>query len=550
MAISEYRYRINGALNTSDSVLTNMERLANSATSWISFDMFTGQWDVVINKAEATAATFDDSNIIGSIQLNVVPLKDMYNIVEVQFPHTDLNGQKDYIRIGLPLVDRLPYEIDNVLTINYDLVNDPVQALYLGLQELKQSRLDKSITFRTDYSKINIPAGSVIAVTNTTFGWTSKLFRIITVKEIADNDALHTEITALEYSDNVYSTDDLERYTRTNASGIIPIGAIGKPVQPQVTKFEFVSRPGILIEADVPVGLVNGMEFWLTRDTSTGSDENRSYSLIGTVYATGGNNFITGDTVELNYDTLDTGNLLVKVRGVNGDVTGPYSDPSGLINYNATQVTDAIGDADVLDQNNGAISNLLGANALLWLLNQLMNGSTQSAANVAISLGDLFGITGNTANTIANTSAGISSVAGQAKKLMVSASTGKVTVANLAQTGGSFASLYSTTFVPDLSGQYKVDYIIDQNTSGAEGADNDEIAVDAEIFQGNTSVSYTSSGGPGAWYWNDFAMTDLVNLTAGVTYTLVFEYVQDTPSLPSATASFDVSWNIYSTSLG
>jgi hypothetical protein len=85
-----------------------MEKLANSTASWISFDMFTGKWDVVINKAESVSAAFDDSNIIGSIQLNILGLKDMYNSVEVQFPHSDLNGQKDYIRISIPAEDRLP----------------------------------------------------------------------------------------------------------------------------------------------------------------------------------------------------------------------------------------------------------------------------------------------------------------------------------------------------------------------------------------------------------------------------------------------------------
>jgi hypothetical protein len=442
MALSEYRYNINGALNTGDSVLANMERLANSATSWISFDMFTGKWDVVINRAEEVTALFDDSNIIGSIQLNIIALKDMYNIVEVQFPHIDLNGQKDYIRVGIPLNDRLPFEIDNVLTINYDLVNDPVQALYLGLQELKQSRLDKTITFRADYSKINIGAGAVIAVTNTTFGWTNEKFRVITVKEIADSDALHTEITALEYDDNVYSTDDLERYTRTNASGIISIGAIGKPPLPQVSKFEVDARPGLLIEADVPSGLVNGMEYWLTRDTTIGSDENRVYNLIGTIFGTGGNNLVTGETVELDYDTLDTSNLLVKVRGINGDITGPYSDPSGLINFNPIQVPDGIGqNTGILDANNGAIGGLLTANALLWLLNQLLNGNTDGPSLIE-NVGNLFGIVGNVANALVSSTTGITSAPGE----IANVSSQVDTLANTAITGLDVTTIeYSTS---------------------------------------------------------------------------------------------------------
>jgi hypothetical protein len=548
-----YRYRINGTLNTSDGVLANMEKLANSTASWISFDMFTGKWDVVINKAEDISAAFDDSNIIGSIQLNILGLKEMYNAVEVQFPHSDLNGQKDYIHISIPAEDRLPGELDNTLTINYELLNDPVQAQFLGLVELKQSRLDKTIVFRADYSKINIPAGAVISVTNTTFGWTAKQFRIVTVKEISDNDALHTEITAIEYNINTYSTDDLYRYIRSNATGIVTFGAIGQPDAPQVTKLEGVSRPGIIIEADVPGGLVNGMEFWLTRETTISSDDLRKYDLIGTVYGTGGTNLVQGDTVEIDYDTLDTGNLYVKVRGINGDITGPYSTPSGLINFNAKQVTDAIGgNTAVNDAAGSSISGLLGANGLLWLLNQLMSGgNTSNTAATISSLGSLFGITGNIANTVSGTLQGVGSAAKAGNKLMVIADAGSQKAITAAP-NTTPTYFYTKTFTPTVTGTYKIDAIIDQNSSGANGGrgsdwgeDEDYIQVSAVISQGATILFTSGSGGPGAQYWTDFAITGILNLTAGVTYGLGFAAEIRTESNPTTSASFDVSWNIY-----
>lgn len=545
-----YRYRINGTLNTSDGVLANMEKLANSAATWISFDMFTGKWDVVINKAEDVSAAFDDSNIIGSIQLNILGLKEMYNAVEVQFPHSDLNGQKDYIRISIPTIDRLPGELDNTLTINYDLLSDPVQAQFLGLVELKQSRLDKTIVFRADYSKINIPAGAVISVTNTTFGWTAKEFRIVTVKEISDNDALQTEITAIEYDANTYSTDNLYRYIRTNASGIVTFGAIGEPDAPQVTKLEGVSRPGLIIEADVPGGLVNGMEFWLTRETTISSDDLRNYNLIGTVYGTGGKNLTQGDTVDIDYDTLDTGNLYVKVRGINGDITGPYSTPSGLINYNAKQVTDAIGANTAVNDNAGSsISGLLGMNGLMWLLNQLMSGgNTSNTAATISSLGSLFGMFGNTATTASGQLQGIGNAVKAGSKLMLIADTGKVTVDNLGQTGVGGTSMYTTTFIPNVSGQYKIDVIFDQNSSGAAGDATDYVAVQFVLKQGSSTIATAGSGGNGAWYWTDFIATDVASLTAGVTYTLDFRYWLQTPNEP-VEASFDISWNVYSVAL-
>ena len=546
-----YRYRINGVLNTGDSVLANMEKLANSCASWISYDMFTGKWDVVINKDETVQKAFDDSNIIGGITLNGSSLRETYNSVEVRFPHSDLNNQMDYIKIEIPSGDRLPNEPDNTLNITYDLLNDPVQAQLLGLIELKQARLDKIITFKSDYSMVNLPAGAVISVTNDLYGWTEKLFRIVTIKEITEDGNLQSEITALEYDPSVYDTSDLYRYLRTNASGIVSIGSIGIPNAPQVTKFETDARPRVLIEADVTGGLVNAMEFWLTEDIppGVGSDENRTYRLIGTKAADNGQNLTQGDTIEIEVDNISNINFLVKVRGVNGDVKGPFSTPSGSIFFAPTQVTDAIGSGtSTLDDSGNQINGLLAANALMYLLGQLFNGST-ATGNAGVNSGslwntfwELFGDETGTPGNVQVITQGIGNAAKAGAKLQVGATAGKVTRGGLG-VATTPANMYNFTFTPDISAQYKADCIIDQNFSGANGNINDIIIVYFYILQGSTIIMNSASGGGGAYSWTDFVLTDTANLTAGVTYTMAFDYVNST--VAGGNAEFDISWNVY-----
>lgn len=546
-----YRYRINGVLNTGDSVLANMEKLANSCASWISYDMFTGKWDVVINKPETVQMDFNDDNIIGGINLNGSGLRETYNAVEVRFPHSDLNNQMDYIKIAIPSEDRYPNEPDNTLNITYDLLNDPVQAQLLGLIELKQARLDKIITFKSDYSMVNLPAGAIISVTNSLYGWTEKLFRIVTIKELSDDGILQSEITALEYDADVYDTSDLYRYLRTNASGIVTIGSIGIPNAPQVTKFESDARPRVLIEADVPGGLVNAMEFWLTEDIppGVGSDENRTYRLIGTKTADNGQNLTQGETVEIEVDNISNINFLVKVRGINGDVKGPFSLPSGSIFFAPTQVTDAIGsNTATLDDSGNQINGLLAANALMYLLGQLFNGST-ATGNAGVNSGSLWNAfwelfndeTGQTGNVYTTTQS-LGQVTKSGAKIQVSASAGKVTVNNLAP-ATNYTTMYTTTFTPDVSALYKIDCILDQNTSGAQGGNNDTIAVAFAVVRNSSVLASSNSGGPGAWYWTDYVITDTVNLTAGLTYTLTFDYINNTSA--GGNASFDISWNVY-----
>ena len=136
------RYRINGVIDTGKPVMNNLENIANSAGSWITYDITEGKWAVVINKIEASSHTFNDSNIIGAIKLSGTGLDSLYNSVETQFPLRDIGDDNDFIRIEIPSVDRKPNEPDHTLTLNYPLVNNPIQATLLGFLELKQSRID------------------------------------------------------------------------------------------------------------------------------------------------------------------------------------------------------------------------------------------------------------------------------------------------------------------------------------------------------------------------------------------------------------------------
>jgi hypothetical protein len=337
------RYQINGLLDTAQPVFQNIEKLCSAAGSWLSYDIHEGKWGVVINQSGTSIVSFNDSNIIGSISVSGTGLQDLYNQTKVQFPHRELKDSADFVTIEIPSGDRNSNEENNILNITYDIINDPVQAQLLGTIELKQSRVDLVINFQTDFSYINLKAGDVIDVTEDRFGFTNSLFRIITITEVQDdNGALLMQITALQYDANVYSTSDLYKYTRTDANGIITIGSIGTPGTPQVTKYEIDSRPRVIVSSTAPTGIVEGMEFWLSNDVGL-ADANRSYKLIATTKPTNGNVYTSGQTVQFDYDNLDTSNFVVKTRAFNTTVVGPFSSASGLITFTATQVTSAIG---------------------------------------------------------------------------------------------------------------------------------------------------------------------------------------------------------------
>lgn len=353
-SVLPYRYRINGLIDTSKTAIDNLELIGNSCATWLTYDVQDGKWAVVINRAGTSVHSFNDDNIIGAIKLNGTGLTDQYNGVEVRFPHRDLNDQDDWVRIEIPAEDRLPNEPDNILTMDLPMMNEPVQAQVVGLIELKQARLDKIITFQSDYSKINLQAGNIIDVSSDVYGWDAKLFRIIRMEETDVDGAIVIEITALEYDDNVYDLTDLYRYTRTNEDGILTQGALGTPTDPSVTKFEEDANPRVEITSTTPdntdplnqAGIIEGMEFWISTDGT-------NYTLLGTKRPDSALTYEANTDVTYSYNNIGT-SFYVKTRCINSTTTGEFSGPTSVI-FAPVQVPDAIKDGSTSLLNSSGI---------------------------------------------------------------------------------------------------------------------------------------------------------------------------------------------------
>lgn len=212
--------KINGVISTDKAVLQNLNDICTACGAFLTFDVSQGKWAVIINKAETSVASFNDSNIVGSITISETGVRELYNSVSVEFPHREIRDDVDYVDIEIDSADRFENEIDNNLTIRSDLINDPIQAQYIGSIELKQARLSKVIKFTTDYTSLALKAGDIIDVTSSMYGFTNKLFRIIVLEE-TDEDVIGVQITALEYSVDVYDDTGLVATERSKQTGIL-----------------------------------------------------------------------------------------------------------------------------------------------------------------------------------------------------------------------------------------------------------------------------------------------------------------------------------------
>lgn len=216
------QFEINGIIDTSKNVLENINTLATASGCFVTWDEHAGTWNVIINTTGTSAFSFDDTNIVGSINVNGTGVTELYNSASISFPNTDARDTVDTVDVSIPDVDRYSNELDNRLEIKLDCISNSIQAGYIASRELKQSRVDKVISFTTNFLGNGVKAGDIVDVTATTYGYTSKLFRVISVEEEDDDEGnILFGITALEYNADVYDSTGLVRNERSKRTGVV-----------------------------------------------------------------------------------------------------------------------------------------------------------------------------------------------------------------------------------------------------------------------------------------------------------------------------------------
>ena len=231
---TQARYRINGVLDTGQNVLANIDRIMLACDSWNAYNAASGKWSIVINKAESTSYAFDDTNIIGEIKVSLTDITNSINQIEAQFPNKVNRDQRDLVYLETPANLLYANEPINKFSCNFDLINESVQVSYLANRVLEQAREDLIVSINAAYPAIQIDAGDVVSITNTSYGWSAKLFRVMKVSEISLPDGnLGASLELSEYNAAVYDDVAITQYSpapNSNLSSASFFSALSAPV--------------------------------------------------------------------------------------------------------------------------------------------------------------------------------------------------------------------------------------------------------------------------------------------------------------------------------
>jgi len=337
---SGVRYGVNG-LVAGGTVRDTIRKINLASGSWTTWNPKLGLWVIVPNRPVSLNTelfNFDDSNIISGINVGTTSLNSNYNAMAVTYPETAIKSQNHTVRESL--VDSNPEllnlnEPENTLNLSLDLVNNRVQATRIGLLELKQAREDIVTIFNANYTALQVDAGDVISVTNSSLGWDLKLFRVTRVREIETDDAeIQVEISALEYNVDVYTDESIDQFEpvantdipRRNSSG--QLQALDVPTIPDDLYNPVATVPSFSVRAVVPTRRVyDNIEFFISNTTAGGV-----YTYYNTLRPESGI-FQPDSSHDLQVTGLPEGQYFFKARAKIGSLTTPLSSASSGVNW-------------------------------------------------------------------------------------------------------------------------------------------------------------------------------------------------------------------------
>jgi hypothetical protein len=351
------RYRINGPLDTGNNCLDNLNILVDACDSWLQYSELTGQWRVVMNKAYDQAPNaqtindlflVDDDNLVGGIQLSPIDLNSTYNQLEVAYPNKNIKDQTDYQIVDLTDPSTAwydpsllsPNEAINKLNLQLPVVNEAVQAKYIGVRRLLQSREDLVVQFQLDYSGIQVEAGDIIRITNSVYGWTDKLFRVANVAEEKYPDgSLGVSLSAFEYNNTIFADNAIQDFIPDPNTGLLDPNVIDQPTAPVVSYNPILTDGTQSFKVTSNVG-VNGLVYYM--DFNYGNTNNvETHILYRTVLASNSAPFPANTVTSIDINDIAYGNYYFSVTARN-DTSGRISNSSSVFNWTGATIPNVV----------------------------------------------------------------------------------------------------------------------------------------------------------------------------------------------------------------
>lgn len=343
--LTKTRFRFNGILSTDQPIMTNLQLMANSCDCLIKYNEITATWGVIVQSPTyTTSLALDDSNIISALTISPVDIASSFNIAEVKFPDGSNQDSFNSATFDLAVIDPtllFPNEPVNKQQITLQFVNDSVRAQLLANRFLKSCREDLQVQVKINYVGLQLEAGDIVTITNTNYGWSSKLFRIAKiVQEFGTDGSITAALSLMEFNPAVYNDASITAFDPSPNTGLADPLVFGTVPAPVVTSPNpSAVNPSFQINVTASsAGIIEYAEIWYSA-FSNPTTAQRIFAGT-TAIQSDGNPYTPGAAMPVVTLTgIAAGNWYFFTRMVNELGSSPFSPASSLFQWRPTTFT-------------------------------------------------------------------------------------------------------------------------------------------------------------------------------------------------------------------
>lgn len=339
---TQTRFRFDGTLDTTQTIMNNLQLMSACCDCLIKYNEITGQWGVIVQTPTVVPVMdINNSNMVSAITITPIDIASSYNIAEVKFPDGTAKDSFNSATFDLAVINPsllYPNEPINKQTISLPLVNNSVRAQYLANRFLEGAREDLQVQVDVNYEGLQLEAGDIVTVTNSNYGWTAKEFRIGKVTEkFADDGSITVALSLMEFNPAVYDDVNITEFTPSPNTGIGNPLFFGTLYAPAITNLQpSITNPSFSVNVTAASsGISQYAEIWYSAYASP-TDAQRIFA--GTTSVNPGGNPFTPDasmgTVTLS--NIPSGDWYFAVRMVNALGSSIFSPSSSVLHWRPT----------------------------------------------------------------------------------------------------------------------------------------------------------------------------------------------------------------------
>ncbi len=318
------RYTTDGAINTFDERDLNVSDLVVCSQAIFSYHL--GKFQVISDTTGSSVMSFNPDNMYGDVTIVNDGFNSALNKMNISFSSYDQKYQDDQVFLNLPDNLKSYNEPELVQDTRFKFVNNNIMAERLGHIIVKKSRDNLIISFKTDTRALALQVVDIISVTNSTYGFTDKLFKInsITESDMNEDGVSGYLITAQEYNADAYTEEALTEFQtapNTNLANPRNFGAITNLTA--ISSDTDSTTPFVQLQWTVPTGLTETFEIYVGDDINAAIAD-REFNIS---FRTSTGPFTEGATITHKVFDLDfTDTLVFWVRPINQFARGSFSN--------------------------------------------------------------------------------------------------------------------------------------------------------------------------------------------------------------------------------